>query len=155
MATKKKGLIDDELIAEELAPKKKSAPKKKEVVDAVPVEFLEHTGMLVNTEHRAETKVDLFGKTKTELDRKTGEVLMSKERKELIEATRTAVARQQARSLELLVRVRDDETQPMKLRMDAAKNILDRGIGNTPLIVDETNNDISVSFDEGIKDLGV
>lgn len=154
MATRKKSLIDDEIIAEELAPKKKSAPKK-EKVEAIPVEFLEHTGMLVNTEHRAETTVDLFGKTKTELSRKTGEVLMSKERKELIEATRTAVARQQARSLELLVRVRDDETQPMKLRIDAAKNILDRGIGNTPLIVDETNNDISVSFDEGIKDLGV
>ena len=156
MAQKKSVMIDEEVLVEEIKPKRKSPPRaKKELVEAIPVEFLEKTGIPVNTEHRGDTEVDMFGKSKTDI-RKTGEVLMSKERKELIEQARTAVAREQARSLELLVRIRDDESVPMKLRLDAAKDLLNRGIGANALIADDVeSNDIKVSFDEGVKDLGV
>lgn len=154
---KKSGMIDEGILEAEVAPKKKASPKpKKEVVEAVPMEYLEATDMLVTPSHRADTAVNLFGESQTDLRPKTGEVLVSKERKELIEQTRTAIARQQARSLELLVRIRDDESVPMKLRLDAAKDLLNRGIGANALITDDVeSNDIKVSFDEGIKDLGV
>lgn len=154
---KKSGMIDEGILEAEVAPKKKASPKpKKEVVEAVPMEYLEATDMLVTPSHMANTTVNLFGESKTDLRPKTGEVLVSKERKELIEQTRTAIARQQAQSLELLVRVRDDESVPIKVRVDAAKDILNRGIGATALVVDEVEgNEVNVSFTEATKDLAV
>ena len=156
MAQKKSVMIDEEVLVEEIKPKRKSTPRaKKELVEAIPVEFLEKTGIPVNTEHRGDTEVDMFGKSKTDI-RKTGEVLMSKERKELIEQARTAVAREQARSLEVLIELRDDPSQPAKIRLSAAQDILSRGIGTSALInEDDGSDDIQISFDDGTKDLGV
>ena len=50
-------------------------------------------------------------------------------------------------SLQLLVKVRDDETAKMSVRVAAANSLLDRGFGKAPQAVEVTGDQVAVHVD--------